>query len=104
MVDTEAMGEVFLQVLQVSSVHTIPPVLHIFHSSITNAIQSYKLTSALNNTLKHVRNFSQEVVLWTRSETRQALHTSLRVLVLHHTTSMTKSKLEQYNDTCLSLF
>jgi len=38
MVDKEAMGEVFLQVLQVSIVHTIPPMLHNFHSSITNAI------------------------------------------------------------------
>jgi len=38
MVDKEAMAEVLLQVLQVSTVHTIPSVLHIFHSSITNAI------------------------------------------------------------------
>jgi len=37
MVDKEAIGEVSLQVFQVSIGHTIPPVLHIFHSSITNA-------------------------------------------------------------------
>jgi hypothetical protein len=38
MVDKEAMGEVLLHILQVSTAHTIPPVLHTFHSSITNAI------------------------------------------------------------------
>jgi hypothetical protein len=102
MVDKEAMTEVLLQVLQVSTVHTIPSVFHIFHSSVTNATQSSKLTSSLNNTLKHVRNFSQEIVLWTRFQTRQALHTSIRVLLLYQTISMTKSKLKQYNDTCLS--
>jgi len=38
MLDKEAMGEVVLQVLQVSIVHTIPPMLRIFYSSTTNAI------------------------------------------------------------------